>query len=68
MASLELVSFYIIIVYLIHAVIPIPLNLMIMSVSETNIAISWEKPSLLKDVIIYYQVSLDSGYIKEVHT
>ena len=38
-------------------VIPTPLNVMITSVNESSISLSWEKPSMLDEVIVYYQVS-----------
>ena len=42
----------------IHAiVIPTPLNLMITSLTENGISLSWGKPSLLNENIMYYQVS-----------
>ena len=43
---------------LLNTVIPAPLNLMITSTTENSISLIWEKPFLLNEMIIYYEVSL----------
>ena len=43
--------------YIIYTVIPAPLNLIITSTMENSISLIWEKPPLLNEMIIYYEVS-----------
>ena len=40
-----------------NTVVVIKLNVVITSVTETSISLSWNKPSVMNEMIIYYQVS-----------
>ena len=43
--------------YLMYVVGIMRLNVMITSVTETSISLSWTKPFILTETVVYYQVS-----------
>ena len=49
--------------FLTFTVIPAPLNLMITSVTENSVSLSWKKPSMFDEVIVDYQVRCKDMYI-----
>lgn len=43
-------------------------NLMITSITDTTISLSWTEPSVLNEEVAYYQVSLHGSYNEQLPT